>query len=131
MAWDIRNLKKKVDAGADYIVTQMFFDNACYFEFVDQCRAVGIDVPIVPGLKILTRESHLRTLPRTFHTEIPEMLAAQVQEAGPEFAAEVGIEWATRQAEELMASGVPGIHFYIMSTARHVRKVVEALRKPA
>lgn len=131
LEWDIRNLKKKVDAGADYVVTQMFFDNACYFDFVDRCKSAGIDVPIIPGLKILTRESHLRSLPRTFHTNIPEALSAQVQEAGPELAAEVGIEWAIRQSEELMSADVPGIHFYIMSTARHVRKVVEALRKPA
>lgn len=131
MEWDIERLKKKVDEGADYIVTQMFFDNACYFEFVDRCRAAGINVPIVPGLKILTRENHLRTLPRTFHTEIPEALAARVREAGSEFAEEVGIEWARSQAEELMSSGAPGIHFYIMSSARQARKVVEALREPA
>lgn len=131
MTWDVLNLKRKVDAGADYVVTQMFFDNKHYFDFVERCREVGITVPIVPGLKIVTAKSHLHALPRTFKAEIPEALAAEVEAAKPEHVAEVGINWARQQAEELMSANVPGLHFYIMSTADHVCKVVEPLRKMA
>ena len=131
MTWDVLNLKRKVDAGADYVVTQMFFDNRHYFEFVERCRDVGITVPIVPGLKILTAKNHLRSLPRTFHAEIPEALAAEAEAARDGQVADIGVEWARQQAEELMSAGVPGIHFYIMSTAEHVLRVVEPLRKLA
>lgn len=131
MTWDVLNLKRKVDAGADYIVTQMFFDNRHYFEFVDKCREVGITVPIVPGLKIVTRKSHLHVLPRTFKAEIPEALAAEIEAAKPEQVAEIGVEWARQQSDELMTANVPGIHFYIMSTPRYVCQVVEPLRKMA
>lgn len=129
MTWDVLNLKRKVDAGADYVVSQMFFDNRHFLDWVEKCRDVGIDVPIVPGLKILTSKRHLRSLPRAFHTEIPEALAAEVEAAKPEHVAEVGVEWARKQAEELLDAGVPGIHFYIMSTAKHVVRVAEPLRK--
>ncbi|MFN3595796.1 MAG: methylenetetrahydrofolate reductase [Rubricoccaceae bacterium] len=129
--WDVLNLKRKVDAGADYVVTQMFFDNRHYLDFLTRCREVGITVPIVPGLKILTSKKQLQSLPRVFHTEIPEPLAAEVEAARPEQVPEIGIAWARQQAEELMEAGVPGIHFYIMSTAEHVLRVVEPLRKMA
>lgn len=130
--WDVLNLKRKVDAGADYVVTQMLFDNRRYFDFVERCRAVGINVPIVPGLKILSGRSQLQSLPRTFHCEIPEALAAEVEAAKTDAAvADVGVEWARQQALELMEANVPGLHFYIMSTAEHVRRVVEPLRKLA
>jgi len=131
MTWDILHLKRKVDAGADYVVTQMFFDNRHYFDFVERCREVGIAVPIVPGLKIITTKNHLRSLPRTFHAEIPEALAAEVEAAKDEQVADIGVEWARQQAEELMSAGVPGLHFYIMSTAEHVCRVVAPLRKLA
>lgn len=131
LTWDVLNLKRKVDAGADYVVTQMFFDNRHFLDYVERCRAVGITVPIVPGLKILTSKAQLATLPRAFQTEIPEALAAEVEAAKPEHVADVGIEWARGQAEALMDAGVPGIHFYIMSTAKHVVKVVEPLRRMA
>ncbi len=129
--WDVLHLKRKIDAGADYVVTQMFFDNRHYVEFVERCRAVGITVPIVPGLKVLTSKKHLHALPRTFHVEIPEALAAEVEAADDDRVAEVGIEWAIQQSEELMSAGVPSVHFYVMQTARHVTSVVEALRKMA
>lgn len=129
LTWDVLNLKRKVDAGADYVVSQMFFDNRHFLDWAAKCRDVGIEVPIVPGLKILTRKSHLRSLPRTFHTEIPEALAAEVEAAKDEHVADVGVEWARRQAEELVEAGVPGIHFYVMSTAKHVVRVAEPLRK--
>ena len=127
--WDVLNLKRKVDAGADYVVSQMFFDNRHFLDWVERARDVGITVPIVPGLKILTSKRQLQSLPRAFYTEIPEALAAEVEEARDEHVADVGVEWARKQAEELIDAGVPGIHFYIMSTAKHVVKVAEPLRR--
>ena len=123
--WDVLNLKRKVEAGADYVVTQMFFDNAHYFDYVERCREAGVTVPIVPGLKVLTSKAQLHSLPRAFQTEIPEALAAEVEAAKPEHVADVGVEWARRQSEELLASGVPGIHYYLMQTAVHVKRVIE------
>jgi methylenetetrahydrofolate reductase (NADPH) len=131
LTWDIMRLKQKVEAGADYVVTQMFFDNDYFFNFVDKCREVGIDVPIVPGLKIITSKHHLTTLPSFFHTEIPEELAAEIDAADPEDVEQIGVEWAIRQTEELMSEGVPCVHFYIMSSADTVKKVVEPLREMA
>ena len=129
LTWDVLNLKRKVDAGADYVVSQMFFDNRHYLDWAARCREVGIDVPIVPGLKILTSKRQLQSLPRAFYTEIPEALAAEVEEAKDEHVPEIGIEWTRKQAEGLLEAGVPGIHFYIMSTAKHVVRVAEPLRK--
>lgn len=131
LTWDVLNLKRKVDAGADYVVTQLFFDNARYFDFVERCRAVGITVPIIPGIKILTNRRHLHSLPSTFHVEIPESLAAEVEAAADEHVIDIGVAWATRQAEELMSAGAPSVHFYIMQTASPVVRVVDALRKMA
>src|SRR5690606_19080254 len=113
---DVLNLKRKVDAGADYITTQMFFDNRQYFGFVEKCREMGITVPIVPGIKVLTTKRHLQTLPSVFHVSIPEALATEAEEALPEHVTDVGVEWAIRQCEELLNAGVPCVHFYIMST---------------
>lgn len=129
-ARDIAELKRKVDAGSHYVVTQMFFDNRHYFEYVERCRAAGITVPIIPGLKIVTTAAHVTSLPRSFHLEIPEALAGEV-EATPEHAREIGIRWAIRQSEELLEAGVPCLHFYIMQSAAAVTQVVEALRKTA
>jgi len=131
LSWDIMRLKQKVEAGADYVVTQMFFDNEYFFNFVEECRDVGIDVPIIPGVKILKRKRHLRVLPKYFHTEIPEELAAEVDAADPEDVQDIGVEWAIRQTKELMSAGVPCVHFYIMSSADTVTKVVEPLREMA
>ena len=131
LTWDILNLKRKVDAGAHYITTQMFYDNAKYFKFVERCRDVGITVPIIPGLKILTRKRQLKSLPSRFHIEIPEALAAEAEAAKAKNIAEIGIEWAVRQCEELLNAGVPCLHFYIMLTAKNVKHVVSALRKLA
>lgn len=131
LAWDIMHLKEKVDAGAHYVVTQMFFDNEMYFDFVERCRDVGIDVPIIPGLKIISSKRHLRTLPKYFHTDIPEELAAEIEAADPEHVEDVGVEWARRQTEELLSADVPCVHFYIMSSADTVTRVVEPLREMA
>lgn len=127
LAWDIQQLKRKVDAGAKYVVTQMFFHNEDYHAFVDKCRAAGIHVPIIPGLKILTSHRQLTLLPKSFHIHLPEELTAEAAEAKPEHVAAVGIEWARRQAEALFNAGVPCVHFYIMQTASHVKQVVRPL----
>jgi methylenetetrahydrofolate reductase (NADPH) len=115
---DIRYVKDKIKAGAQYVVTQMFFDNKPYFEFVSACQKEGITVPIIPGLKILIAKSNLTTLPRNFHVNIPEELADEVQEAKPEHALEIGVNWAVKQVEELLNNNVPSIHFYIMQNAK-------------
>jgi methylenetetrahydrofolate reductase (NADPH) len=130
---DVRHLHDKVQAGADYVVTQMFFDNARYFDFVGRCRDAGIEVPIVPALKVLTSARQLESLPRTFHIDIPVELADRVA-AAPDRAAEIGVEWAQRQAEELFEQGLPSVHFYVMQSATHVSQVLERLdfaRAPA
>jgi methylenetetrahydrofolate reductase (NADPH) len=131
LSWDILHLKRKVDAGAHYITTQMCFENKHYFAFVDRCREVGITAPIIPGLKILTTKRQLQSLPANFHVEIPEALAAEVEAAKPEQVADIGVEWARMQSEELMSAGVPCVHFYIMQRADIVKRVVEPLRKLA
>ena len=128
LTWDILNLKRKVDAGAEYIVTQMFFNNEHYFNFVERCRDVGITVPIIPGLKILTSKKQLQMLPKRFFLEIPEALAAEVEAAKPRDVAEIGIEWAFRQAEELMNANLPCVHFYILQKAGTVKRVVSRLK---
>jgi len=126
--WDIKRLKQKVDAGGDYIVTQMFFDNSAHFEFVDKCRRADIDVPIVPGLKILTTPGHLVRLPRNFHLNIPDALAAEVS-ADEENAKSIGIEWAKQQSLELMEGGAPGLHYYIMGNPDPALEVIDFLKK--
>ena len=125
---DLRWLKKKVELGADYIVTQMFFDNQKYFNFVKQCREAGINVPIIPGLKPLTSKSQLTLLPGLFHLEIPCDLADAVEAcADNKAAAQVGVEWAIQQSKELVEFGVPCLHYYSMGKSESVRKVAEAL----
>jgi methylenetetrahydrofolate reductase (NADPH) len=125
--WDVKKLKEKVDAGADYVVTQMFFDNDAYFRFVDKCRENGINVPIIPGLKILSTENHLKSLPRYFHLNIPDELTAEVV-ADPSGVKEIGIEWSLKQCQELLDKGVPGIHFYIMGDPQPALNVIGGLR---
>lgn len=127
METDIRHLKEKVDAGGEYIVTQMFFDNRAYFDFVDRCRAAGIEVPIIPGLKILSTQRQLTTLPRTFHVDVPTELADEVLAAKPEHAREIGVEWARRQVEELLERGVPAVHLYIMLSSTATKMLMDRL----
>jgi methylenetetrahydrofolate reductase (NADPH) len=128
MRSDLRWLKKKIEMGADYIVTQMFFDNQKYFDFVKRCREEGIQVPIIPGLKPMTTKTQLSLLPSLFHVEIPCDLADAI-EACPDnkAAAQVGVEWAIQQSKELMEFGVPCLHYYSMGKSESVRKVAEAL----
>ncbi len=127
---DVRYTKAKVDAGGEYIVTQMFFDNRHYFDFVERCREAGITVPIIPGLKILTSKKQLRTIPRNFYCEIPSRLADEVEAAeGRKAVVEVGVEWACRQSAELLEGGAPSLHFYVMQSATAVSKVMRRLAR--
>ena len=128
LAVDIRHLKTKIEAGADYVVTQMFFDNKHYFDFVDACRAEGIEVPIIPGLKILSSQNQLTSIPRNFFCEIPFELAAEVEAAGPKNVRAIGVEWAARQTQELIDRGVPSVHFYVMSSAALVKRLMPRLK---
>ena len=124
---DVQMVKKKVEAGAEYIVTQMFFENAHYFAFVDACREAGIDVPIIPGIKILTMKNHLTSIPRTFHCEIPEALAEGIANAKPGHVRDVGVEWALGQARELLDKNVPSVHFYVMAHATAINQLLAQL----
>jgi methylenetetrahydrofolate reductase (NADPH) len=125
---DLKYLKQKVDAGADYIVTQMGFDNKKYFNFVERCRAIGIKIPIIPGIKIITRENHLKTIPRFFHIDIPKELSEQIEGFSKEKIYQVGVDWSIRQCKELIEAKVPCIHFYIMNTAQEVAEVVSTIK---
>ncbi|MCH9647260.1 MAG: methylenetetrahydrofolate reductase [Deltaproteobacteria bacterium] len=124
---DVRWTKAKEEAGADYIVTQMFFDNRHYFRYVEACRAAGITIPIIPGLKIITSKKQLSSVPRTFFVDLPTALADEVMEAKKGHVADVGVEWALKQSEELLSSGVPSVHFYVMASSRAVLRVVKKL----
>jgi methylenetetrahydrofolate reductase (NADPH) len=122
---DLKWLKKKVDLGAEYIVTQMFFDNSKYFDFVKQCRDIGIEVPIIPGLKPLTTKSQLTILPKIFHIDIPEDLADAVAVCKDNDAVkEVAIEWGIQQAKELIAAGAPCLHYYTMGKPDVTKAIV-------
>lgn len=128
LATDLEFTKQKVDAGADYIVTQMFFDNEKYFEYVDACRAIGIDVPIVPGLKPLTKKYQLNSIPRLFYINMPEALSKEMIKAKDADARkEVGIEWLIMQSKELKAKGAPCLHYYTMGDVETIRRVAEAV----
>jgi methylenetetrahydrofolate reductase (NADPH) len=128
MKTDLKYLKAKVDAGAEYIVTQMFFDNSKFFQFVDNCRAVGINVPIIPGLKPITTLKHIQFLPKTFHIDFPDDLADELMKCKDnEAVKEVGIEWAIAQSKELMAKGAPVLHYYTMGKSDTVKRIASAV----
>lgn len=125
---DLKYLKLKVDLGAEYIVTQMFFDNSKYFDFVKRCREAGITVPIIPGIKPITTKSQTSVLPTTFHIDIPEELADEVEKCKDNAAAkEVGIKWAVHQSRELINAGVPTLHFYSMGKSDPIYKIAREL----
>ena len=128
MLTDIKYLKKKIDLGADYIVTQMFYDNNVFFKFVEDCRSAGIDVPIIPGIKILSLESHLRTIPENFYIKIPDRLSKNVIGQSKEVIKMAGLDWALNQVQELVEAKVPCVHFYIMQSATAVTKVVSEFK---
>mgnify|MGYP001309555754 CR=1 FL=1 len=125
---DIKNIKEKIDAGADYIVTQMFYDNEKYYNFVEKCRAAGINVPIIPGLKIITSQKHVNSLPKNFYIDIPKELADQVLNEKPEHTMDIGVEWTLKQVEDLLNHNVPAIHFYIMQSALPINKLMAKLK---
>ncbi len=123
---DMNWLKAKVDAGADYIVTQMFFDNKKYFEFVDLCRKNGINVPIIPGLKILSSRSQLIALPKIFHIDLPQDLFIELEKCKDDKAVkEVGIKWCIQQSQELKKANVPCLHYYTMGTSDSTKRVAK------
>ena len=120
------NLKRKVDAGADYIVTQMFFDNNRFFHFVDKCRTAGITVPIIPGLKPISTHTHIEMLPRTFSIDLPEELMKEVRKCkNDQEIYQVGIEWCITQSKDLLAHGAPAIHYYTMGKADNIRTILK------
>ena len=123
---DVMYLKRKVEAGADYIVTQMFFDNRLFQDFVGRCREAGITVPIIPGLKILDSVRQLSSLPKHFHVSLPDALVDEVM-ANPKHVAEIGASWGRRQIEGLIETGVECVHFYVMNDASRVADLVRDL----
>lgn len=123
---DMDILKKKVDLGARYVVTQMFFDNGKYFDYVDRCRASGINVPIVPGIKPLSSLNQLSMLPGTFHITFPDELVAELTKCGSnDDVRKVGMEWGIRQCSELKAAGVPSLHFYTMNAVGSIEAIMQ------
>ncbi|MBR0258659.1 MAG: methylenetetrahydrofolate reductase [Prevotella sp.] len=123
---DIQHLKQKVEAGADYIVTQMFFDNQQYFRFVDRLHEAGITVPVIPGLKPISSQRQIDLLPRSFHIDIPQALVNEINKAKTADAVyQVGIEWAIEQSRDLLAHGAPAIHYYTMAKPDNVCQIVE------
>jgi len=128
MASDLYWAKQKVDAGASYLVTQMFFDNQKYFDFVAECREADIHVPIIPGIKPITLMSQLTALPKIFHVDYPEALSSELAKCKTDAeATEVGVEWCTLQARDLKEQGVPSIHFYSMMATQSVKRVAESV----
>lgn len=128
MKTDLQYLKAKVDAGAHYIITQMFFDNRHYFSFVKQCRELGIEVPIIPGIKPITTRQQVSTLPRQFHIELPaDLVDALLKTSNNAEARLVGKEWAILQCRELLKAEVPVLHFYTMSHPQPVKEIIQAL----
>ncbi|WP_053992045.1 methylenetetrahydrofolate reductase [NAD(P)H] [Mangrovimonas sp. TPBH4] len=125
---DLKRLKEKVDAGADYVVTQMFFDNKRYFEFVKAAKEAGIDVPIIPGIKPIAVKRHLQLLPHVFKIDLPEELISAVENSKDNKAVrQVGIEWAIQQSKELLEAGVPVLHYYSMGKSDNIKAIAEHL----
>lgn len=125
---DLKRLKEKVDAGADYVVTQMFFDNQKYFQFVEAAKKAGIHVPIIPGIKPIAVQRHLQLLPQVFKIDLPEDLIQAVENCKDnKQVRQVGIEWAIKQSKELQDAGVPVLHFYSMGKSDNIKTIAESL----
>jgi len=125
---DLTYLKQKIDNGADYIVTQMFFDNQLYYNFVDKCRAIGINVPIIPGIKPINLKNQLTVLPKLFNISLPLDLANELDKCKNNDAAKViGTEWAIQQSKDLVAHNVPSLHIYTYGVTDNTRKIIEAV----
>ena len=126
MNFDLKWLKKKVDLGAEYIVTQMFFDNRAYFKFVEDCKAIGINVPIIPGLKPVATKKHLTVLPKIFKIDLPDELEQEIGKCKDNDAVrELGIEWGIQQSRELIEAGVPVLHFYSMGKSDAIHRIAK------
>ena len=125
---DIKYLKEKIDSGGEYIVTQMFFENKYYFQFVKQCRDAGITVPIIPGIKILTSKRQLSSIPKNFYVDLPDELVDEVN-LNPQHIKEIGQKWGYKQCEDLLNNGIQSIHFYIMNNAKPILKIVDKLKR--
>ena len=123
---DILNLKNKVDAGADYIITQMFFDNKVYYDFVEKCRAAGINVPIIPGLKPLSTARQVSVLPESFSLDIPVGLTQEIEKVkgNKEAVYRIGTEWCAMQCKDLLKHGVPAVHFYTMGKSDNITEIL-------
>ncbi|WBX77854.1 methylenetetrahydrofolate reductase [NAD(P)H] [Tenacibaculum ovolyticum] len=125
---DLKRLKEKIDAGADYVVTQMFFNNQKYFEFVDAARKIGITVPIIPGIKPISVKRHLQLLPQVFKIDLPETLIKSIDSCkNNKEVRQVGVEWCIQQSQELLAAGVPLLHYYSMGKSDNVKAIAKAL----
>lgn len=128
LSYDLKWLKQKVDAGADYIVTQMFYDNKKYIDFVNSAREMGINIPILPGIKPIASKKHLKMLPQTFKIDLPEALIDEVEKARDNNAVkQIGIEWAVAQCRELIDFGVPVLHFYSMGKSDNIKKILQEI----
>ena len=124
MQADLRRLKEKVDAGAEYVVTQMFFDNSKYFAFVEAAKAMGINVPIIPGIKPVAVKRHLNVLPQVFSLDLPDALVKDIEKCTDNAGVrQVGIDWAIQQSKELIAAGVPVLHYYSMGKSDNIKAI--------
>lgn len=123
---DLRRLKEKVDAGAEYVVTQMFFDNSKYFAFVEAAKAIGINVPIIPGIKPVAVKRHLNVLPQVFSLDLPDALVKEIEKCKDNFEVrQVGIQWAIQQSRELIEAGVPVLHYYSMGKSDNIKAIAK------
>ena len=124
-AFDLEKLKEKVDNGADYVVTQMFFDNKQYFDFVEKARQMGINVPIIPGIKPISVKRHLNIIPQAFFLDFPEELVKEIEKCkNNNEVKQVGIEWAIAQSKELRQAGVPSLHYYSMGKSENIIQII-------
>jgi methylenetetrahydrofolate reductase (NADPH) len=125
---DLANLKRKVDAGGDIVITQLFYDNADYFRFVDRCREIGITVPIVPGILPVTNLAQIQRITSLCKARLPQEFVSELsRKDDPQWQFDAGVGFATRQVEELLARGVPGVHFYVLNKSAATAKVLEGV----
>ena len=123
--FDLEKLKEKVDNGADYVVTQMFFDNKKYFEFVEKAQQIGINVPIIPGIKPISVKKHLNIIPQAFFLDFPEELVKEIEKCKNNAEVkQVGVEWAIQQSIELKQAGVPSLHYYSMGKSENIIQII-------
>ncbi|MBM4171160.1 MAG: methylenetetrahydrofolate reductase [NAD(P)H] [Ignavibacteria bacterium] len=127
LALDIKYTKAKVQAGASYLVTQMFYDNILYYDYLKLARSEGIEVPIIPGLKIITSSKHANSLPKNFYIDVPTELVQELDSAKPEHALEIGVNWTFKQVEDLLNNKVPAVHFYIMQNSAPIKMLMKKL----